>query len=120
MGQFSGVILCFFSALLFYQCQNGICQCVAIGVGVICLWSWSAIRSPGFFNLAAKWQKRLRLTIMNAELYRKHRNDPAPPPLYPKRRQESSPDWIVAVNIVFTLIGLFLFFAALHAKFLPG
>ena len=117
MGQFSGVILCFLSALLSRNCEGGPCFCAAAIVGIVCLLSWAAIRSPGVFNLTGKWQKRLELTLMNAELYRDHRNSSVSPPLYPKKRQELSPDWIVAVNLLSTAVGLALFCWALHAKF---
>jgi hypothetical protein len=117
MGQFSGVILCLLSAYFFHECEDATCYFAAIIVGLICLWTWLSIRSPELFATMAKWQRRLRLTLLNPELYKHQTSHEDGRSLYPDKSRTFSPDWIVAVNLVFTAIGLFLFIRAIHAKF---
>ena len=120
MGQFFGVILCICSAFIFHECENYLCLCSAMFVGIVCLWSWYAIRSPSMFDLTGKWQRRLQLTLMNSELYHARRNGVASTPLYHKNRKVPIPDWIVVVNLLFTVIGLGLFCWAVQNKFFPA
>jgi hypothetical protein len=118
MGQFSGVILCFLSAFMSHNCEGGPCFCAAIGVGLVCLWTWASIRSPGLFATLGKWQSRLRLTLLNPELYKYHSPHDHSQSLYRYKEHMNSPDWVVAVNFIFTGIGFFLFFWAIHDRFL--
>ena len=119
MGQFFGVILCFLSGLMSHNCEGGPCLCAATIVGLFCLLTWAFIRSPELFETMRKWQRRLRLTLVNPELYKYRKPHEDSGPLYPDKERAASPDWLAAVNLIFTVIGLFLFSWAIHAKFFP-
>ena len=120
MGQFFGVILCFLSGLMSHNCEGGPCLCAATIVGLVCLWTWASIRSPEIFETMSKWQRRLRLTVVNPELYKYRKPHEDSGPLYRDKERTASPDWLAAVNLIFTVIGLFLFSWAIHAKFFPA
>jgi hypothetical protein len=117
MGYFSGVVFCFSSELLSYTCKSGACICLDVIVGVVCLWSWAAIRSPALFEKTGKWQTRMTLTLFNPKLYRKTDTHSETSRNYPEEREAATPDWLVAVNMIFTIIGFALFVRALHVTF---
>jgi len=117
MGQFSGVILCFLSALIFHNCKDDTCFCAAIIIGFVCLWTWLSIRSPELYATMGKWQRRLRLTLLNPELYNCQNPHEGSRTLYSEKERTFFPDWVVAVNFIFTAMGLFLFFLAICSIF---